>query len=70
MGSGMGYWKRGALGGLTDGGGNASVVMMESCKDPMTPRWSKKAVWTDTVSSIWRELRMGSHMVRWSMHDS
>jgi hypothetical protein len=36
----------------------------------MTPRWSRKAVWTVTVSTVWREIRLGSHMVRWSMQDS
>ena len=70
MGSGMGYWKRGTLGGLASGVDNASVVMMERCRVPMTPRWSKKVVWTVMVSSILREMRLGSHMVRWSMHDS
>ena len=69
MSSRMGYLKRGTLWGLAGGGVNASVVMMGRCRVPMTPRWSKKTVWTVAVSSIWREIRLESHMVRWAMHD-
>ena len=70
MGSGIGYQKRGTLGGLAIGGGNASVVMIRRYRVPITPKWSKKVVWTVTVSSIWREMRPRFHMVRWTMHDS
>ncbi len=43
MGSGIGYWKRGTLGGRVIGGDNASVGKIGRCKVPMTPWWSKKA---------------------------
>jgi len=42
--SGIEYLKRGTLGGLFVGVGNASVVMMGRCRELMTPRWTRKAV--------------------------
>ena len=52
MGSGIGYWKRGTLGGLAVGASNASVDKIGRCKVPMPPWWSRKAVWTVIVSSV------------------
>ena len=53
----MGYRKRGTLRGLANGEFNASVANIERFKVPQTPCSSKKAVWTVTVSSVWREMR-------------
>ena len=44
--------------------GSASVVMMGRCRVPMTPRWSRKVVWTVSVSTNWRDMRLGPHSVR------
>ena len=70
MGSGIGYRKVRTLGVLPTGGDNASVYMIGRCKVPMTPSWSRKAAWTVTVSFVWSEMCLESHMVRWSMHDA
>ena len=70
MGSGIGYRKRDTLGGLANGGDYASVDMIGRCKVPTTPSWSIKAVWTVTMSSVWHQMCLGSHIVRWSIHDA
>ena len=70
MGSSIGYRKRETLEGLANGGVNASVVRIGRFKVPRTPRWSQKAVRTVVVSSVWREMRWGSHIVRWSVYDA
>jgi len=62
MGFGMGYWKRGTRWGFAAEGGSASVGVMGRCRVPMTPRWSRTAVWTVSVSPIWREMRPRSHI--------
>ena len=68
VGSGMGYRKRGTLGGLANGGDKASGSGIGRFRVPMTPWWSRKAVWSVTVSSVWHEMRLGFHIVRWSRH--
>ena len=67
VGSGMGYRKRGTLGGLPNGRSKTSV---DEYRIPMTPLSVKKLFWTVIVSSVWREMRLGSHIVRWSIHDA
>ena len=64
VGSGMGYRKRGTLGGRAIGGVNASAVRTMRLKVPWNSWWSRKAVWTVTVSSVWREMRWGTYIVR------
>ncbi len=69
VGSGIGYRKRGTLGDLVDGRDKACWGGIGRCRVPMTPWWSQKAAWAVIVSSVWREMRLGSHKLRWSIHD-
>ena len=68
--SGIGYRKVGTLGGLGLGGGKSGP--METGRDsvPITPRWSRKAVGSVAMSTVWSARPCGSQRVRWSIHDS
>jgi hypothetical protein len=68
--SGMGYLKRGTLGGLAIGEGRVSPGGMGKCNVPITPWWSRKVVGIVSVSSAWSEIHFGSQSVRWSIHDA
>ena len=65
VGCGMRYRKRVTLGGLANGGDKAFVDGIGRFRAPMTPWLSRKAVWAVNVFSVWREIRLGSHIVRW-----